>query len=102
MSFILQVVDGGPDCEGQFDLVEDRLMVGRHVTANVVLINRTVNKNHAVLTRTESGYFFEDWRSRSGTFANDVRVSAPVLLKDGDIIHMGTVKLVYLRKAAET
>ena len=97
----LRVIEGAPESESQFDLVDDRLMVGRHVTADIPLYNATVNKNHAVLTRTEAGYAIEDWESRSGTFVNGARIGERILLKDGDRIEMGTVKLIYERKFEE-
>ena len=103
MSHVLQVVDGCPDYERQFDLVEDRLLIGRHsgectrrhLTADIVLQNLTVGRNHAVLTRSEDGYVVEDLDSRPGTLVNGIQIKQPVRLDNGDIVHIGSVKLKY-------
>jgi pSer/pThr/pTyr-binding forkhead associated (FHA) protein len=102
MSHILQVVDDGPCCEREFDLVGDRLIVGRHLNADIVLHSLTVGRRPAVLTRGENGYVVEDADSRPGTFVNGVQIKEPVFLNDGDIFHMGTVKLMYRCKVKET
>ena len=95
MLHLLRVIDDAPESDCQITLHGDRSMVGRHVTADIPLFNATVNKYHAVLTRTDAGYTVEDWNSRSGTFVNGVRVVESMLLKDSDSIAMGTVKLTY-------
>ena len=94
MPHVLRVVDGGA-CEGQFDLAGDRLIVGRHLSADIVLDSLTVGRRHAVLTRGEDGYAVEDLISRPGIFVNGVQINEPVLLNDGDMIRIGTVQLLY-------
>ena len=102
MPQVLRVVDAGQNGEGPFDLVSDRLTVGRDLTADIVLDSLTVGRRHAVLIRGEDGYVIEDLMSRPGTFVNGARIKEPVLLNNGDIIRMGSVTLSYHCTAAET
>ena len=95
IKYFLEVVDGGPDCHGIFELVGTRITLGRHVTADIPLYDRTVNKLHAALHRQDNGYALEDTNSRAGTLVNGVRIEQPVPLKDEDLIKLGNVILIY-------
>ncbi|KAL7746936.1 hypothetical protein RI367_007756 [Sorochytrium milnesiophthora] len=57
--------------------------------------SKVVSRQHGELWSEGSHFFFKDTKSSSGTFINNVRISpagqesAPVQLKDGDIIQLG-------------
>ena len=71
--------------------------VGRAAGNDIVLTDRMVSRNHAMLLqlmRTGNFYFVDLW-SRNGSYLDGQRVSTPQLLKDGDRIQLGTTKLEF-------
>lgn len=70
--------------------------IGRGEQNNVILADEWVSRNHAILQRTEAGdYYLIDMGSRNGSFVNGVRVSIPMVLKDGDRISFGEYQLTF-------
>jgi uncharacterized membrane protein YdfJ with MMPL/SSD domain len=54
-----------------------------------------VSREHARISAFEGGgLLLEDLRSTNGTFVNGSRVAAPTVLKDGDVVWMGTTTLL--------
>lgn len=47
-----------------------------------------------------NGATIEDVGSKNGTFVNDERVTAPVPLRDRDVIRIGSVVLIFRDSAA--
>ncbi len=68
-------------------------VVGRDPSCALVIADRSVSREHAVL-RPEEGFGFvvEDLDSRSGTFVNGVRTRKAVL-QDGDLLKFGAAVL---------
>ena len=54
----------------------------------------TVSSQHARLERDEAGWTIVDEQSKNGSFVNGVRV-ARAALRDGDVLEIGSVLLVY-------
>jgi adenylate cyclase len=68
--------------------------VGRSDDNNLVLPDRWISRNHAMIQVMETGEFYLiDLGSRNGTFVNGRRVSVPVTLKDGDQLTFGQTEL---------
>src|SRR5262249_21356411 len=67
-------------------LEEDRVVLGRQETCNIVLNVPAVSREHAVIRRIQGQYHIEDLKSRNGTFVNNQEVTVPLLLKDNDRI----------------
>ena len=64
--------------------------IGRSEQCEVFLQDELISRNHAVIQRMGDGhYYLIDMGSRNGTFVNDMRVSVPLALKNGDIISIG-------------
>ena len=64
--------------------------IGRAEEHQVVLADESVSRSHALLQQTKPGeLYLIDLGSRNGSFVNGVRVSVPLLLKDGDTIGIG-------------
>ena len=62
-----------------------------------MLDHESVSRQHALVQRTESGeYYLIDLGSRNGTFRNEIRVSTPATLCDGDAITVGSQELKFL------
>ncbi|MBZ5596437.1 MAG: adenylate/guanylate cyclase domain-containing protein [Acidobacteriia bacterium] len=70
--------------------------IGRATTNHILLADDLVSRYHAVIQRTEDDrYLLADLGSRNGTFLNDTRVNAPVILRDSDRITIGTAVITF-------
>lgn len=68
--------------------------IGRNEESHVVISDRWISRNHAMLQSMDSGeYYLIDLGSRNGTFVNGRRVTIPVVLKHGDRITFGQTDL---------
>ncbi len=68
--------------------------VGRSDDNNLVLPDRWISRNHAMIQVMETGEFYLiDLGSRNGSFVNGRRVSVPVTLRDGDRLTFGQTEL---------
>jgi pSer/pThr/pTyr-binding forkhead associated (FHA) protein len=94
MSFKLSVRQG-PRPNLVFELDQDSYTIGREAGNDIVLEDPQVSRRHATLMRQGSTYLLEDIGSTNGTYVNGKRVTAPVLLSNGDMIGLAdTVVLV--------
>jgi pSer/pThr/pTyr-binding forkhead associated (FHA) protein len=85
----LKVVEP-PQYRGRtFDLA-DELTVGRAPGCGVALDDTTVSQLHARLFRRDGRLWVEDLGSTNGTFVNRKKVSAPVSLRRGDRVQVGS------------
>jgi len=70
--------------------------VGRSDDNNLVLPDRWISRNHAMIQVMETGEFYLiDLGSRNGSFVNGRRVSVPVTLRDGDTLTFGQTELQF-------
>lgn len=74
----------------------DRVTLGKAPAADVCMPwDGTLSRLHAVLERLGPGWSLRDVGSRNGTFVNGERIMTERLLRPGDEIRMGSVRLVY-------
>ncbi len=85
MSFKLSVRQG-PRPNLVFELDQDSYTIGREAGNEIVIEDPQVSRRHATLTRQGNSYLLEDIGSTNGTYVNGKRVTAPVLLSNGDMI----------------
>jgi len=70
--------------------------IGRSEDNAVVLSDRWISRNHAMLQCMDSGEFYLiDLGSRNGSFVNGRRVSIPVTLRNGDHLTFGQTELEF-------
>jgi adenylate cyclase len=82
----------------RFALVEGKCWtVGRGEESNIVIKDRCISRNHAMLQSTEGGYYLIDMGSSNGTFVNGRRVSVPLIIHDGDTVTFGQTELKFFR-----
>ena len=100
MSFKLSVRQG-PRPNLVFELDADSYTIGRETGNEIVIEDPEVSRRHATLTRQGTTYLLEDIGSTNGTYVNGKRVTAPVLLTNGDMIGLAdTVVLAVQAPAA--
>src|SRR5512141_3082585 len=85
MSFKLSVRQG-PRPNLVFELDADTYTIGREAGNEIVIEDPQVSRRHATLTQQGASYVLEDIGSTNGTYVNGKRVTAPVLLSDGDMV----------------
>ena len=84
------IFEQGP-LTGQEVFFPDRPIVfGRGNTADILIPNSNVSRQHARLTPEGGSYRLEDLGSLNGTFINEVRLAQPQLLANGDRVRLGT------------
>jgi len=86
------------DCDGidaiTHDLLGDVITIGRNPSSDVVIDHPTVSGQHAVLTKSPSGYRLKDLGSTNGTQIDGVSIT-DAELKDGAEIRFGYVTGVF-------
>lgn len=83
----LLVALNGP-LKGERWSIDRPLVIGRDPGCEVSIADRQVSRYHARLTPGPSGIIIEDLGSKNGTHYNGLPLSAPVVLKDGDMIQI--------------
>lgn len=69
--------------------------LGRSPENNIVIASKRVSRQHARIWREGRSWMLDDLSSANGTFLNQERVLAPIVLRDGDTITIGDVEFSY-------
>ncbi len=72
-------------------LAEGAHIIGREPTASLWIDSALISRQHARIVVRDGYVAIEDLGSRNGTFVNGERLVAPVALKDGDEVRLGSV-----------
>jgi len=90
----LWYLTGRPDQDGSLQEIaisSQPFRVGRHPDNQLRLSNSTISGRHAELFFVCSDLFLRDLQSTNGTLINGRRIKTASGLRDGDVIHFGTV-----------
>ena len=79
----------------QFRLGEGVHVIGRDPAAAVCLDSTVISRRHAQIVIGAGQARIEDLGSKNGTYVGDVRVAAPLPLRDGDHIRVGDFTLTF-------
>lgn len=79
----------------RFELVSNRIFIGRSSDNGIHLNNETVSGKHAVIVKREDEILIQDTGSTNGTFLNEEEVKGRQLLKQGDLIRFGKVEMIF-------
>ena len=74
-------------------LGEGENVLGRGTDSVVWIDAQSVSRRHARLLVASGHATLEDLGSKNGTFVNGIRLSAPVALRDGDELRIGSVPM---------
>ena len=86
---VLQVAPGG----GQpfaFPLTAARVVVGRSSSADLVIEDGYLSRQHCEILRRDDGFVIRDLGSRNGTLVNGTRIDRPTPLRHGDRIQISS------------
>ncbi len=82
--------------DGMLLLEEDEFSIGRAPEADISLFDSSVSRQHALLVRSEDGYFIRDLRSTNGTLVNDNLIKSDCALHSGDTVRIGSFLFRFL------
>jgi len=72
------------------ELWKDKVSLGRDAGNDVVIRDMKVSREHAVICRDSQGrYEISDLGSTNGTYVNNKKISARVVITNGDVIGFG-------------
>jgi DNA-binding winged helix-turn-helix (wHTH) protein len=66
-------------------------VLGREGADVLALDSPTISRRHAKLTLSGDTAMLEDLGSKNGTYVNEVRVTSPVAVADGDVVRTGSI-----------
>ena len=70
--------------------------IGRDYASDLVLDDKVVSRNHAIIRQLGGGdYFVIDSGSSNGTFVNGTRITLPTKLRDGDVLSFGSLDVTF-------
>lgn len=78
-----------------FRIQTDRFVLGRkpELVNGLISCSPLVGRVHAVISRSNGQFYLSDLKSKNGTFINNAKVIRPTLIRNGDVIRLGNVKL---------
>ena len=83
----------------RFPLSAGEHVIGRDPDVEVRLDASTVSRRHARLVVAAEGTTLEDFGSKNGTFRGNERVTSPIRLADGDVLHIGSLLVTFYVRA---
>ena len=85
-----------------YNLVKDRILIGRTHRADIVLDNLMISREHAEIVRTGKSYVLNALAGKNGVFVNGKWIDTQIL-RDGDVIELGkfVVRFEYPREEKE-
>lgn len=96
----LIIAQAGP-LNGQRWSIQNKLIIGRDQSCNIVIADRQVSRHHAEIVPAEQGVIVRDLGSKNGTHCNGKIIQASTLLQDGDIFQIAFIQeFIYLSSDA--
>ena len=93
------VTRSGSDAGQTYALGASVTRLGRHPDSEICLDDITVSRRHAEVVRRGDVYEVADSGSLNGTYVNQKRIDAPVVLRQGDELQVGKFRLVFFERA---
>jgi pSer/pThr/pTyr-binding forkhead associated (FHA) protein len=90
----LQALQGN-DVGKSFPLEQQTQILGRGVATDITIWDIRASRAHCRLDQVEGGVRLTDLHSSNGTFLNGKRMTAPHLLRPGDLIRIGSTVLKF-------
>lgn len=79
-------------------IINDVLELGRHFKWNTTAMSKSnIGRHHACIFYKSGDYYLEDKKSKNGTYINKAKIVPlkPSLIKDGDIISLGSHHFIF-------
>lgn len=85
-----------PHTGQEFNLMRLATAIGRCISSDVVLMDKSVSRQHAVLYLIRGKFYIEDVGSTNGTMVNGKEINGRTELSSGDEIRVGITRLLFL------
>ncbi len=85
-----------PQTGQEFNLCRLSTSIGRAISCDIVLSDKSVSRQHAVIYSMKDKFYVEDMGSTNGTTLNKKALAARVALNSGDEIRIGLTPLLFL------
>jgi pSer/pThr/pTyr-binding forkhead associated (FHA) protein len=89
LMLVLRVLEG-PDQNAEFVLTGDRKHVIGRGGGTIPITDNQISRSHATLDYTNGSWLITDLRSTNGTFINNIRITQPTQLRNGDLIRIAS------------
>jgi pSer/pThr/pTyr-binding forkhead associated (FHA) protein len=94
---VLRVMNGPQ--EGRrfvFDESISEITIGRSPDCDFPLDDQNISRRHCLIKRSWDGYTAQDLGSKNGVLVNEKRIEGVKLIKDGDEVQIGGIKLTFI------
>ena len=88
--YLLQEIDGEYAILGDPYALHPLTSIGRSPNNSIIVQDSFASSDHALIALRGGQWWLEDRQSRNGTTLNEVVISNPVVIADGDIIGVGS------------
>ncbi len=92
---VLTYVEGGV---GEFELNEKITKIGKSPSSDIVVSGFMVGKTAAIVLKKEKGYYLSHVQGRAKTKIYSQPITSEVMLKEYDLIEIGSSKLQFILK----
>ncbi len=93
MDVILKVLEGAKTGT-KIAVKKDEFLIGRSQKCHLCAGSSSVSRRHCAITRKDTAVSIADLGSSNGTLVNDKKITEEVQLSSGDVIGIGTLKLL--------
>jgi serine phosphatase RsbU (regulator of sigma subunit) len=93
------VVIAGADAGKRVEIADTPITIGRDPRQRLVFDDTQLSRAHARVSLVNGEVVAEDLKSTNGTFVDGVRVTAPVTLREGQVVRVGEQLLTYERRS---
>lgn len=95
------VLIAGKPLGKRFPITPPQIIIGRSSEVEVSIDSQNISRRHALIKIDGSKIILEDLDSTNGTFVNDLKITHPVVLKEGDHIRCGKTIFKFLPKGSK-
>jgi len=88
----------GPNKGTEYDLEDDKIVVGRHPGCNININDSEISRKHFLLVKKGGDYWIEDLNSTNQTVVNGRPASASYRLRNNSKINLGANVTLVFRK----
>lgn len=85
-----------PQTGREFNLCRSATAVGRAISSDIVLSDKSVSRQHAIIYCVKGKFYIEDVGSTNGTMLNKLPVEERQMLNSGDEVRIGLTPLIFL------
>ncbi len=89
---LLEEIDAVPGSSGKFYPLMPLTSIGRSPTNSIRIEDTFASAEHALIALRSGTWWLEDRQSRNGTSLNDMPVTEPLIITDGDVVGIGSHK----------